>query len=88
MTRPRKITLGEMRDMGVRGLLVCWFAAQIIIAAIGRRSAAIDGHHVRLSDLEPLFVCQACGIKGAELRPDFEGDKKQNNRQRHQKRAL
>jgi len=32
---------------------------------------------VRLSDLEPLFVCQACGTRPAELRPDFEWNKPQ-----------
>src|SRR3954447_10256055 len=32
--------------------------------------------HIRLSDLEPLFTCQACGIKGADLRPDFNWNKK------------
>jgi len=26
---------------------------------------------VRLSELEELFVCQACGTKGADLRPNF-----------------
>jgi hypothetical protein len=26
---------------------------------------------VRLSGLEPLFVCQACGKRGADVRPDF-----------------
>jgi hypothetical protein len=26
---------------------------------------------VRLSDLEPRFVCPACGKRGAEVRPDF-----------------
>jgi hypothetical protein len=25
--------------------------------------------HVRLSDLEPLFVYQACGHRGADIRP-------------------
>jgi hypothetical protein len=30
---------------------------------------------VRLSDLEPLFSCQSCGIKGADVRPDFNRDK-------------
>ena len=24
-----------------------------------------------LSDIEPLFVCKACGKRGAEVRPDF-----------------
>jgi len=32
---------------------------------------------LRLSHLEPLFTCQACGIKGADLRPDFNWPKKQ-----------
>jgi hypothetical protein len=27
---------------------------------------------VRLSDLEPLFVCKACGHRGADVRPPFE----------------
>jgi hypothetical protein len=28
---------------------------------------------VRLSDLEPRFVCQACGRRGADIRPNFDG---------------
>jgi hypothetical protein len=27
---------------------------------------------VRLSDLEPLFVCKGCGHRGADVRPLFE----------------
>jgi hypothetical protein len=27
--------------------------------------------HVRLSDLEPKFTCQACGHRGADVRPVF-----------------
>jgi hypothetical protein len=27
--------------------------------------------HVRLSDLEPKFTCQACGHRGADVRPLF-----------------
>jgi hypothetical protein len=27
---------------------------------------------VRLSDVEPRFVCTACGKRGAEVRPNFE----------------
>jgi hypothetical protein len=27
---------------------------------------------VRLSDLEPRFVCRGCGGRGAEVRPDFD----------------
>ena len=57
--RPPKITFGEMREMGVRGLL--------IICADYRcsHSIAISGDgwpdDVRLSDIEARFVCQACG---------------------------
>ena len=31
--------------------------------------------HIRLSDLEPRFVCTACGQRGADIRPDFHWDK-------------
>ena len=31
--------------------------------------------HIRLSDLEPRFVCTACGQRGADIRPDFHRDK-------------
>jgi hypothetical protein len=27
---------------------------------------------VRLSDIEPKFVCKACGKRGADVRPHFE----------------
>jgi hypothetical protein len=30
---------------------------------------------LRLSDLEPRFVCTACGKRGADIRPDFRRDK-------------
>jgi hypothetical protein len=32
-----------------------------------RRSAGAD--EVRLSDIEPRFVCTACGKRGADARP-------------------
>ena len=31
--------------------------------------------HITLSDLEPRFVCSACGKRGADIRPDFHWDK-------------
>jgi hypothetical protein len=78
MKTPQKFTLGE--TMGIRGLLVYCsdYHCSHWIAISGDRWP----DHVRLSDIEPLFVCQACGVKRAELRPDFEGNKKQHNRQR------
>jgi len=53
-----------MRDMGVRGILV--YCADYKCS----HSIAINGDRwaddVRLSDLEPRFVCSACGKRGAD----------------------
>jgi len=27
--------------------------------------------HIRLSDIEHRFVCEVCGLRGADVRPDF-----------------
>jgi hypothetical protein len=69
MTRPRKITFGEMRSSGVRGLLIyCTdFHCNHSIAI----SADPWPDQERLSDLEPRFVCKACGKKGSDVRSDF-----------------
>jgi hypothetical protein len=32
---------------------------------------------LRLSDIEHRFVCEVCGKRGADVRPDFNRDKKQ-----------
>jgi len=32
---------------------------------------------VRLSDIKPRFTCQACGMGGADVRPDFHWEKEQ-----------
>jgi hypothetical protein len=73
MERPQKITLGEMCATGVRGLLI--YCSDYKCS----RSIAISGDQwpdaVRLSDLESRFTCQACGRRGADVRPDFEWDK-------------
>jgi hypothetical protein len=67
--RPQKITIAEMRDMGIRGVLV--YCADYRCS----RSIAISGDQwadeVRLSDIESRFVCQACGKRGEDVRPDF-----------------
>jgi len=34
-------------------------------------AAATHGHDLRLSDIEPRFICGACGKRGADVRPDF-----------------
>jgi hypothetical protein len=70
MKREQKITLGEMRGSGPRRLLV--YCGDYRCA----HSIVIDSDrwpdHVRLSDLEPKFICQACGHRGADIRPMFE----------------
>ena len=66
IARPEKITFGEMRDdMGVRGVLV--YCADYRCGHSADRWA----DDIRLSDIEPRFVCAACGQRGAEVRPDF-----------------
>ena len=59
---PRRQARGECAEIGVRILL---------------RRISIDRlpDHVRLSGLEPLFACQACGTRPADLRPNFHGEK-------------
>jgi hypothetical protein len=69
-TRQQKITLGEMRSSGVRGLLV--YCADYKCAHSVSIGADRWPDDIRLSDLESLFVCQACGQRGADIRPDFD----------------
>ena len=67
--RPQKITFAEMRDSGVRGILVyCSDCKCSHSLAISADQWADD---IRLSDIEPRFVCKACGKRGGDVRPDF-----------------
>jgi hypothetical protein len=72
MVRQQKITLGEMRAMGVRGLLVYCsdYHCSHWIAISGDQRP----DDVRLSDIEARFICQACGQRGADVRPNFHWD--------------
>jgi hypothetical protein len=67
--RPVKITFAEMRDSGVRGILV--YCSDYRCS----HSIAMLADHwpgdLRLSDIEPQFVCEACGKRGADVRPNF-----------------
>jgi hypothetical protein len=65
--RPVKITFGEMRAMGLRGVLVYCHCGHHIALNADRWP-----DEVRLSDLEPRLACQGCGSRGADVRPDFE----------------
>ncbi len=62
-----------MRSSGVRGVLIyCGdYHCSYSIALSGDRWP----DHLRLSDLEPRFVCKACGKRGADVRPDFNWNK-------------
>ena len=64
-----KITFAQMREQGVRGMLV--YCSDFRCS----HSTAISGDRwsddLRLSDIEPRFVCSACGKRGADARPDF-----------------
>ena len=67
--REQKITLGEMCEMSVRGLLIyCSDHHCSHWTAISGDQWADD---VRLSDVEPLLVRRACGLRGADVRPNF-----------------
>ena len=74
MDRPQKITLGEMRQSGVRGLLI--YCADYKCGHWIKFNADQWPDDVRLSDLEDKFVCTVCGQRGADVRPDFGWDKK------------
>jgi hypothetical protein len=73
MDRPQKITFAEMRSSGVRSLLI--YCADYHCS----HSVEISGDRwpddVRLSDLEPRFVCTGCGLRGGDVRPNWDEGK-------------
>jgi hypothetical protein len=69
--RPTKITFGEMRsDGGPTGVLV--YCADYRCSHFMAMSADQWPDDLRLSDIEPRFICQACGKRGADIRPHFQ----------------
>jgi hypothetical protein len=60
----QKITFGEMRAGGVRGLLV--YCSDFRCSHWTAISGDPWPDDVRLSDIEPRFTCQACG-QGARM---------------------
>jgi hypothetical protein len=68
-SRPQKITFGEIRECGVDRLLI--YCADYKCSHSIQMSADRWPDHVRLSDVEPLFVCTACGKRGAGVRGLF-----------------
>jgi hypothetical protein len=68
--RPQKITFGEMRSGGGPiGILV--YCADYRCSHSIEVPADQWGDDVRLSDIEPRFVCMACGKRDADVRPHF-----------------
>jgi hypothetical protein len=62
---PRKITFGEMRETGERGLLVyCRDYKCNHFIKIPPEEADKWPDDLRISDLEPRFVCTVCGQRG------------------------
>jgi hypothetical protein len=76
MTRPQNITFGEMRASGVRGVLI--YCSDYKCSHHIAISADQWSDEARLSDLEDKFVCMECGKRGADVRPDFNWDKKKS----------
>jgi hypothetical protein len=69
LTRQKKITFAEMRAAGVRGVLI--YCSDHKCGHWTTMSADRWPDTVRLSDIEPLFTCQTCGHRGADVRPNF-----------------
>jgi hypothetical protein len=67
--RQTKITFGELRASGVTGVLV--YCADFKCSHMVPIAAPEWADDVRLSDIEDRFVCQACGKRGADVRPDW-----------------
>jgi hypothetical protein len=63
----QKITFAEMRAAGVRGLLI--YCSDYRCSHWKAISGDRWPDSVRLSDLEPLFVCQVCGDCAARSLP-------------------
>jgi hypothetical protein len=66
MARPEKITFADMRDMGVRGLLI--YCSDYKCSHLVTMSSDRWPDGMRLSDIERRFVCSACDKRGADVR--------------------
>jgi hypothetical protein len=81
LSRPnQKITLAEMRSAGVRGILI--YCSDCRCSHWTRLDADRWPDDVRLSDIEPLFTCQACGQRGADVRPNFSWEEEPDARRK------
>jgi len=67
--RPVKITFAEMRNSGVRGILV--YCSDYRCSHSMALVADQWPDDLRLADTEPRFVCSVRGKHGADVRQDF-----------------
>ncbi|WP_024519537.1 hypothetical protein [Bradyrhizobium sp. Tv2a-2] len=65
-----KITFAQTRASGVTSVLV--YCSGYRCSHWNRFGADRWPDDVRLSDIEPKFICQACGLRGADVRPDWD----------------
>jgi hypothetical protein len=63
----------DARD-GVRGILI--YCADFKCSHSTAAAAGQWPDELGLSDIEVRFTCKTCGKKGADVRPDFNWDKK------------
>jgi hypothetical protein len=69
------ITFGEIREAGASGVIV--FCSNYRCPHFERLAAdAWPDDHVRLWDVGQQFVCQLCGKRGADVRPDYRSAQK------------
>jgi hypothetical protein len=69
ISSPIKITFAEMRASGVRDVLI--YCRDHRCSHHVETNADGWADDVRLSDIEPGFVCSRCGKRGADVRPKF-----------------
>jgi hypothetical protein len=69
--RPQKITLREMRESGVRGLLI--YCEDYRCSHSTTISAEGWPDDIRLSDLESRFTRYVCDHRGGDVRAYLEG---------------
>ena len=68
MDRRTKIIFGEMRAVGVRGILVlCDYRYSYSIALMADKWP----DQLRLSDIELRFACSTCGKRGDDVATEF-----------------
>jgi hypothetical protein len=60
-------------NSGLRGILI--YCADYHCSHCVAMSADAWPDQLRLSDVEPRYVCTTCGKRGADVRPDFNWDK-------------